>query len=181
MWCGSFSIIYRGLYGRSEVFLCREDPRGNTAPSPSPNILKNWCNIHSETIFSRFNVCILSKGVGGGGGVIREFLSCNFWGISTHLIASSCLMYPLVTTSIGSADIDGTGLLGFILFYCFLVPPYFSPFSSSRSIFSYVPPIASSLSPSLIHVHCTLSTPHFPARRPIAVVVTEPWIWRPIR
>ena len=36
-------------------------------------------------------------------------------------------MYPLATTTIGSSDIDGTGSLGFILFYFFLIPPYLGP------------------------------------------------------
>ena len=50
---------------------------------------------------------------------------------------------------------------------------YFSPPPPpSRPIFSYVPPIASSPLPSPLT--CTLSAPHLPARRLIAVVVTEP-------
>ena len=70
----------------------------------------------------------------------------------------------------------------FILFF-FLIPPYFSPFSPSRPIFSYVRPLASSPLPHplLFPLSCTRSTPHLPAHRLTAVVVTEPWIWRPIR
>ena len=43
--------VYRWLYGRSWVFfLCRKDPGGQH--SRPPNILKNLCNMHSETILA---------------------------------------------------------------------------------------------------------------------------------
>ena len=85
-------------------------------------------------------------------------------------------MYPLTTSSIGSADIDGTGSFGFILliliFSSLLISLRSSPASPSLS---YVPPIAtspplpSSPRPSYMYpVH-----PHLPARL-IALVVTEP-------
>ena len=131
--------------------------------------------------------------------VIRELLSCNFWGISTILQKKvqgtsrenilrlfffgnlrarvSCILYP---TLVSEAPIS-MALGHWVSFYFnfFLIPPYFSPPPPSRPIFSYVPPIASSPLPSPLT--CTLSAPHLPARRLIAVVVTEPWIWRPIR
>ena len=163
VWCGSFPLIYTGLYRMSLGYFCVGRIQGATTPPP-PNIPKNWCNIHSETIFSRLNVCILSKGVCGvylrlKGGVFWWFGKCfssNFWGIFNHLaiespgdlmgkhsetsflwrIASSRFMYPLATTSIGSADINGTGF-HFILIFSH--PSLFLAFSPSSPIFSYVP------------------------------------------
>ena len=89
--------VYRGSHGRSWFFfLCRKDPGGNTAPPPPPappNILKNWCNMHSETILADWTFVFYLKVFFRGGGaiygrrilMIRELLSCNFWGISTIL------------------------------------------------------------------------------------------------
>ena len=167
-----FSPHLQGIiWTRKSFFSCVGRIQGATqAPSPSPNILKNWCNIHSETIFSRLNVCILSKGVWGGGGgvkwrrilVIRELLSCN--------LNLKCRY-------------RWHWVFGFHFILIFLITPYYSPFSSSCLTFSYVPPIATSPLPHPLPVHltCTLSTPHLPARRLIALVVTEPWIRHPIR
>ena len=91
--------VYRGSHGRSWYFffLCRKDPGATQPPPPPPpappNILKNWCNMPSETILADWTFVFYQKVFGGGGGaiygrrilMIRELLSCNFWGISTIL------------------------------------------------------------------------------------------------
>ena len=163
-------------------FLYRKDPGGNTAPSPSLGIFGDAIKGHRILM-------------------IWELLSCNFLGISTILKVQGTsrenilrliffgklrarVSYPLATTTIGSSDIDGTGSLGFILFYFFLIPPYFSPFSPSRPHLLICPSHIVSRhlpNPLSFPLTCNLPTPHLPARRLIAVVVTEPWIWRSIR
>ena len=61
MWCGSFpSFNLTGDYinmGGVGFFSCVGRIQGATL-SPPPNILKNLCNIYSETIISRLNVCL---------------------------------------------------------------------------------------------------------------------------
>ena len=67
-------------------------------------------------------------------------------------------MSPLATISIGSADIDGTGSLGFTFILIFSHPSLCLSVPPSHPIFSYVPPIASSplpiLSLALLYVPC---------------------------
>ena len=56
MWCGSFPSFYINMGGVG-FFSCVGRIQGATL-SPPPNILKNLCNIYSETIISRLNVCL---------------------------------------------------------------------------------------------------------------------------
>ena len=137
--------VYRGLYGRSWFFfLCRKDPGGNTAPSKYFEKLMQYA---LRDDFSRLTFCILSKGIffGGGGGfaikgrrilMIREWLSWTFeeyqpswksrgphgklfW---DYCSLANCELVFHVSFRNHYSDIDGTGSLGFILFYFFLIP-----------------------------------------------------------
>ena len=53
MWCGSFPLIWVGVF-----FPCR---RGPWFTVPPPNILTNWCNIHSETFLSDWTFLLYIK------------------------------------------------------------------------------------------------------------------------
>ena len=84
MW--EFTGDYMGEVG---FFSCVGRIQGAT--QPPPNILKNWCNMHSETILADWTFVFYLKVILGGAIkgrrilMIRELLSCNFWEISTIL------------------------------------------------------------------------------------------------
>ena len=157
------------------LFLCRKALGATPPPPPSPNILKNWCNIHSETIFSRLNVCILSKSVCGVG-FFLPLKGAVFWWFGNCFLATFEEFQPYCNSksrgphgktfrdyfslanceyvfhvsfshhSIGSADIDGTSVY-FILFY-FFSSFLISPRSPPPAPSSPNPPTALSPPPS---------------------------------
>ena len=143
-------------------------------PKKKKKIVCNFClqssDLHDAGDF--FSFC-MGMGVGGGS---SRFCFCLFFFFEKRIhefyVSFSNHYYSKLRYR-------WHWVIGFHFILIFLIPPYFSPFSPSRPIFSYVHPIASRPLPHPLPF--PLSTPHLPVRRLIAVVVIGPWIWRPIR